>query len=176
MKKKSTDYSSFDSGGWRNKCDELFLARYRGLPCEICGRTDGYDDGRIVPSCGHHLFHKKNCRKFRYDPRNMVVLDPAHHSQFAMDISPHSQVNELAVRRFFVWLKKTKPEQYEWFVNSEQEAYKPFDKSWTYREMYEQLGGKIKQHDKDGKLLAMKYWKPDNHAGSVRRQDDLRDN
>lgn len=171
MKKKSSNYSTPDSGGWMHRCDELFLARYRGKPCEICSRTEGWDGGKM-PSCGHHLFHRKNSRKHRYEPMNMVVLCPAHHSEFATDISPHSIVNELAVSRFIGWLQRNKPDQYKWWLDNEVDARKPFDKRWTYREMYEMLGGKIKKHDKDGKPLAMKYWKPDNHKASVEGQKE----
>ena len=170
MKKKSNDYSTPDSGGWMHRADELFLARYVGKPCEICSRTSSGG----VSSCGHHLFHRKNCRRHRYEDKNIVVLCPQHHSEFAMDISPHSQVNELAVHRFFVWLKKTKPEQYQWYIDSEVEAYKPFDRSWKYRDKYEELGGEIKREDKDGKKLAMKYWKPANHAKALREQEKYR--
>ena len=58
MKRRSTNYSQADAGGWMHKCDDLFLARYRGKPCEICGNTKGRDGDHVVSSCGHHLIFK----------------------------------------------------------------------------------------------------------------------
>jgi len=122
MRKKSTKYDTPDAGGWTHVADDLFLAGYRGRPCEICGATHGFDGRKTIRSCGHHLHHKKNCRKFRYEPKNIVILCPAHHSKFSYDMSPHSQVNELAVERFTDWMEENKPEQYAWWKATEQEA------------------------------------------------------
>ncbi len=167
MKRVSTDYKSFDSGGWMNKCDDLFLARYRGKPCEICGKTKGHEDGRVVSSCGHHLIFKGRCRKYRYEPKNIVVLCPIHHSHYNPTMSPHSIMNTHAQTAFEHWVRDHKPEQYEWWMEHQHEATKPFDKSWTYREMYELLGGEI-----ESKTGNMKDMKPKNHAKALRRVID----
>jgi len=154
MKKKSTDYSTADSGGWRNKCDDLFLARFRGRPCEICGKTVAMGQR----SCGHHLAEKGMHRAYRYDVSMIVVLCTEHHSRFSRDMSPHAD-DTAAVARFYKWLEDSAPEK---FKALQAVDGKPFDKSWTYREMYETLGGEI---DKTG---PMKNWKPKNHARKVR--------
>ena len=164
MKSKSSNYKSPDAGGWMHKCDDLFLARYRGKPCIICGATQGTDDSRIVPSCGHHLIFKGSCRQYRYEPRNIVPLCPYHHSHYAPDISPHSIVNTMAQKRFAEFVKRQHPLQYKWWQQHELYAKKPFDKSWTYREMYESLGGEIET--KTGKYSDMK---PKNHAEKIRK-------
>jgi hypothetical protein len=169
MKRKSTNYKSADAGGWMNKCDDLFLARYRGKPCAICGATKGRDSDRIVPSCGHHLIFKGNCRKYRYEPKNIIVLCPYHHSHYNPDISPHSMVNTMAQLRFAEFVKKHHPKQYSWWKAHEHEQNKGFDKSWTYREMYELIGGEIET--KTGKYSD---YKPKNHAEKIRRALDDR--
>lgn len=164
MKSKSSNYKSPDAGGWMHKCDDLFLARYRGKPCEICGRTHGSDDGRLIPSCGHHLIFKGGCRKFRYEPKNIIILCPYHHSHYNSELSPHSITSTLAQKKFGDWVKYHKPEQYKWWQSSLQWEKKPFDKSWTYREMYELLGGEIES--KTGKVSD---YKPKNHAEKIRK-------
>ena len=161
MKKKSTNYSTPDAGGWTNKCDGLFLAKYRGLPCEICGARGGWD-GEKMSSCGHHLHHKGNCKKFRYDERNIVVLCPKHHSKWEKHISPHCEVGGFGVSRFNTWLKHNKPEQYEWWKSTEQDANKPFDKSWCLRDRYVELGGEIES--KTGNLCDLR---PVRHQAKV---------
>ena len=152
-----------------HKCDDLFLARYRGLPCEICGKTSGYDDGNTQSSCGHHLIFKGRCRKYRYEPMNIVVLCPTHHSHYNPHLSPHSIMNTQAQKAFADWVKDNKPEQYEWWIRNQGEANQPFDKSWTYREMYERLGGEI--ITRTGKYSDMR---PKNHAEAIRRVTDGR--
>lgn len=164
MKNRSSKYSSADSGGWMHKCDDLFLSKYRGKPCEICGKTSGWDEGKTTSSCGHHLIFKGKCRQYRYDRRNIIVLCPIHHSHWNQDISPHSMTSTIAQQRFADWVQENKPEQYKWWQDHQHEANKPFDKSWTYREMYELLGGEI--HSKTGKIKDMK---PKNHAAALRK-------
>jgi len=163
MKRKSTNYSNADGGGWMHKCDDLFLARFRGKPCEICGKTQGYDDNNTISSCGHHLIFKGNCRKFRYDPKNIVILCPEHHSHYNNQISPHSITSTLAQQRFADWVKENKPKQYKWWEENKEEERKLFDRSWTYREMYELLGGEIET--KTGRIGDMK---PKGHAKKIR--------
>jgi uncharacterized CHY-type Zn-finger protein len=164
VRRVSTDYRSFDSGGWMNKCDDLFLARYRGKPCEICGKTSGYENSQKVSSCGHHLIFKGVCRQFRYEPMNIVVLCPMHHSHYNPTCSPHSIMNTQAQKAFADWVRLNKPDQYKWWVDHQKQANKPFDKSWTYREMYERLGGEIQT-----KTGLIKDMKPKNHAASLRK-------
>jgi hypothetical protein len=163
MKRKSTNYSNADGGGWMHKCDDLFLARYRGKPCEICGKTHGRDDGVQVSSCGHHLIFKGNCRQFRYEPMNIIVLCPYHHSHYNSEMSPHSITSTLAQKRFADWVKMHKPKQYKWWQEHMHYEHKLFDRSWTYRDMYEQLGGEIES--KTGRMQDMK---PKNHAKKIR--------
>lgn len=164
MKSKSSNYDTPDAGGWMHKCDDLFLARFRGNPCEICGKTSGYEDGKSQSSCGHHLIFKGRCRKHRYNPNNIIILCPDHHSHWNSILSPHSMTSTLAQDAFTNWVKSNKPDQFNWWQEHQVDAYKPFDKSWTYREMYELLGGEIES--KTGK---MKDMKPKNHAEKIRR-------
>lgn len=163
MKRRSSNYSGADSGGWMHKCDDLFLARYRGKPCEICGKTHGSDDGKRVSSCGHHLIFKGSCRQLRYDPNNIVVLCPYHHSHYNGEISPHSITSTLAQQRFADWMKENKPEQFEWWEANKYLESKIFDRSWTYREMYERLGGEIET--KTGRMSDLK---PVRHSAKVK--------
>jgi hypothetical protein len=153
-----------------NACDDIFLARFRGLPCVICGKSSSFnpENGKATRTGGHHLHHKGNCRKFRYERMNIIdSLCVQHHSKWATDISPHSEVNGLAVERFVKWVRENRPEQYKWWKSTEPEARELFDKSWTYREMYELLGGEILK-EKDGKKLPMKDWKPMNHKRNIK--------
>ena len=163
MKRKSTNYSNADGGGWMHKCDDLFLAQFRGKPCEICGKTHGRDDGVKVSSCGHHLIFKGNCRQFRYEPNNIIILCPFHHSHYNSEMSPHSITSTLAQKRFADWVKMHKPKQYKWWQEHMHYEHKLFDRSWTYRDMYEQLGGEIES--KTGRMQDMK---PKNHAKKIR--------
>ena len=147
-----------------HKADDLFLARYRGKPCEICGRTHGYEDGKTQSSCGHHLIFKGKCRQHRYEPKNIIVLCPLHHSHWNSEMSPHSMTNTIAQQNFADWVKENKPEQWKWWQEHQSDANKIFDKSWSYREKYVELGGEI--HSKTGN---MKDLKPKNHAEKIRR-------
>lgn len=164
MKRRSTNYSQADAGGWMHKCDDLFLARYRGKPCEICGNTKGRDGDHVVSSCGHHLIFKGTCRQFRYEPKNIIVLCPYHHSHYNNEISPHSIVSTMAQQRFADWVKENKPEQYEWWQENKKHERIIFDRSWTYREMYEMLGGEIQS--KSGRMCDLK---PKNHAKNIKK-------
>ena len=71
--------------------DDLFLANYRGRPCEVCGATSGYYNGRTIRSMGHHILSKELHRLYRYDPLNIVVLCPKHH--LGAEMSPHSSIS-----------------------------------------------------------------------------------
>ena len=72
--------------------------------------------------------------------------------------------NTKAQERFAAWVKENKPDQYKWWQENESEQNHIFDKSWTYREMYQLLGGEIES--KTGKVAD---YKPKNHAEAVRR-------
>lgn len=167
MRRRSSSYNSADGGGWMHKCDDLFLARYRGKPCEICGKDKGYEDGRVTSSCGHHLIFKGKCRMHRYEPKNIIVLCPYHHSHYNSEISPHSITNSLAQQAFADWVKLNKPDTFKWWQEHQLDGNKPFDKTWTYREMYEMLGGVV--YSKTGKI---KDLKPKNHAAALRKVID----
>lgn len=162
MKKKSTDYATADAGGWRNRSDDLFLAQFRGRPCEVCGKKDGWD-GRKIRSCGHHLAEKGMHRKYRYDASMIVILCPEHHSRFSRDMSPHAD-DTAAVARFYKWLEDHCPERFAKLQNID---HKPFDKSWTYKEMYETLGGEI-----ESKTGLIKDCRPKNHATKVKQKEN----
>ncbi len=148
-------------------CDDLFLARYRGLPCAVCGATRGISGSdsngeyTYASSCGHHIIEKDGCRQHRYNPENIIVLCPQHHSRFEGDMSPHS-TDQVKQGQWWVWFEKEFPERFSW---AEEHHEDRFDKSWTYREMYERLGGRIKS-----KTGLIKDMRPDNHAKSVEEQ------
>ena len=164
MKSKSSNYKSADAGGWMHKADDLFLAQFRGRPCEICGATYGIENGTKQSSCGHHLIFKGNCRKHRYEPQNIVILCPYHHSPWNPSLSPHSTVNTLAQEAFADWVRDNKPDQWQWWQEHQSDANKPFDKSWTYREIYEELGGELRS-----KTGLLKDLRPYNHAVKIRK-------
>lgn len=161
MKRKSTKYDTPDAGGWKNACDDLFLAQFRGLPCEICGEPRVYYNGRMTRSMGHHLLEKGLHRQHRYDKRNIVILCANHHGPYARDISPHSD-DTGAVGAFYAWLARNKPGQWHWF---EANRTGLFDHSWNYRDKYIELGGEVK-----GDLI--KDQRPSNHAEKIRNAEE----
>lgn len=130
-------YSTADANGWSKVCDDLFLARYRGRPCEICGATSGIYAKRLTRSMGHHLLEKGSHRKFRYDPENIVTLCPAHHLSNWQ--SPHANEG-VAIAFFYEWLHVFQPEKYALMFHRREHAWA---KEWTYREMYQRLGGEV---------------------------------
>lgn len=162
MKKKSTDYSGARTGGWRVRSDDIFLAQFRGLPCEICGHRGGWDDGKKQPSCGHHIIFKGSCLKHRYEKKNIVVLCPWHHSHYNKECSPHSIVSTHAQTAFEEWVQHEKPEQYAWWMEHQKDANKPFDGSWTVKDVYLELGGEI-----ESKSGLIKDAKPVRHKAKV---------
>jgi hypothetical protein len=158
MKAKSTNYSTADSGAWMHVCDDAFLAQFRGRPCEICGSTGMIYNGRQTRSMGHHLLEKTLHKLHRYTPENIVVLCPKHHCQHERSISPHSD-DTAAVAAFYEWLRVKRPEKWEWF---KAHCRDKFENQWTYRDMYLQLGGRIK-----GDLK--KDMRPLDHAQLIRK-------
>ena len=155
MRRKSFKYNTPDAGGWMHKADDLFLARFRGRPCAVCGATHGYYDNKTIRSMGHHLLNKGKHRLYRYDPRNIIVLCPKHH--LGGEMSPHYE-DGVANKRFYEWLKANHPDKDKFM---DDHADEKFSHEWKYRIMYEKLGGEI---HKDG---PMKDWKPKGHDKKV---------
>ena len=138
------NYSTPDTGAWQVKCDDLFLAQFRGRPCEICGSTSREYNGRQTRSCGHHLMEKDLHRIHRYSVENIIVLCPKHHGQYERTISPYSD-DTVAVASFYEWVRINKPHQWEWFKAHCRDLW---GNEWTYKEMY-----MIKQKQKMRKEL-----------------------
>ena len=104
----------------------------------------------------HHLLEKDNCRMQRYNPENIIVLCADHHGKYARDYSPHSDYTG-AVAMFYYWIWNNRKDLVKFIVAHKDDKW---DKSWTYKEMYARLGGKI-----TGELI--KDHKPIGH-GAVR--------
>ena len=153
MSKKSLKFDTPDTRGWQVRCDDLFLASYRGLPCSICHRTHVMSAGRRTRSCGHHLLEKDQCRCHRYNPDNIIVLCADHHGKYDREYSPHSDYTG-AVAMFYYWLWNNSKTMVAFIVAHRADKW---DKSWTYKEMYVRLGGKI-----EGELI--KDQKPVGHS------------
>ncbi len=119
MKKLPANHKSY-----RVKADKIFMSRFHGLPCEICGST--------YKTVFHHCVPKSRSRALRYDVKNGVVLCQNHHT-FGNDMAPHSS-NQLAVERFIEWFKFSKPEQYAWVVANEK-----IQRKYSYRQAVENL-------------------------------------
>ena len=159
MRRKSIDYASGpNAGGWMNACDDLFLAQFRGRPCEICGATSGYYNGRTIRSMGHHILSKELHRLYRYDPLNIVVLCPKHH--LGAEMSPHSH-DTAAQAAFYDWMRENLESKYILF---QARRHDKFNGEWCYRDMYEFLGGEI--HSKTGLVKDMR---PKNHKMNKER-------
>lgn len=163
MKRKSTNYTGPNSAGWLSACESLFLARFRGRPCDICGHKGGMDEGgKMVRSCGHHLIFQSQSRAHKFSEENVIILCPWHHSQFNHECSPHSIVSTDAQYAFEVWVKENKPEQFAWWQEHKNDE---FDKSSTCaRDLYVELGGEV--DSKSGKMSDMK---PKNHLLNMAR-------
>jgi len=161
MKRKSTNYSTAESGGWRNKADDLFLARFRGRPCAVCGARNGFDGSKNIRSCGHHMLEKGLHRAHRYNPENIIILCPKHH--MGGEMSPHSH-DGVAIKKFYEWLTENHPEKAQFM---DDHRHDKFRKEWKYRDKYVELGGEI-----GDKSSPMKSWRPKNHAKKVREAED----
>tara|TARA_X000001382_G_scaffold116917_1_gene96294 strand:- start:304 stop:540 length:237 start_codon:yes stop_codon:yes gene_type:complete len=72
-------------------------------------------------------------------------------------------VNTQAQATFTQWVENNKPEQYSWWKYNQSETAMKWDSSWTYREMYEELGGTIET--KTGNIKDMK---PKNHSKKIK--------
>ena len=142
--------------------DGLFLARFRGRECKVCGAIHGFYNGKTIRSMGHHLLSKELHRLYRYSEDNIIVLCPKHH--LGAEMSPHSHDGP-AVALFYEWLRKTCPQKYALFVSRRDDK---FNKEWCYREKYVELGGEIAS-----KTGLLKDMIPVNHAAKVRALEVL---
>ncbi len=118
--KSKTPNSSY----YRNKADSIFMAQFRGKPCEVCGVTKG--------TCGHHNIPKGRSKALRYDLKNITILCPKHHC-FGNDLCAHS-TNVFAVEKYVGWLKETHPANYKWIKENERIVRK-----YTYKRAWENL-------------------------------------
>lgn len=118
------------SNSWyRRKTIEIFMARFRGRPCAVCGTTQG--------TCGHHLISKQRCPCHIVTPQNIIELCPSHH-MFSNDMAAHSK-NSLAVQRFMNWLWSHHPEKHMWMAEHEHDSRK-----LRWKELYVAMGGELK--------------------------------
>jgi hypothetical protein len=99
---------------YRKHVIEQFMSKFRGLPCEICGKTEN--------TCGHHVCSKQRTPAHIITPENIIVVCPSCH-MFSNERSAHSS-NALAVCRFMEWIRDNKPEQYEWCKAHENDSNK----------------------------------------------------
>lgn len=152
------NYSTPDTKAWRDKCDDLFLAQFRGKQCEICGATSTIYKGRKTRSCFHHLLEKDLHRIHRYNPDLGVILCPEHHGHHSRSKSPHSD-DTFAVMGFYVWLYCT---HFTRTLRALRCGLDKWDESWTYKEMYVRLGGEITEEK------FKKDQRPLNHAEKIR--------
>ena len=155
MKKKSTKYDTPDAGGWMHKCDDLFLAQFRGQPCAVCGATSSFYENKTIRTMGHHLLSKELHRLYRFDVDNIIALCPKHH--LGAEMSPHSH-DGAAQAAFYSWLELHRPESHRLMM---ERRFDKFNKEWCYREKYVELGGELNGAEK------MKDLRPKNHARNV---------
>ena len=120
MKKKRSPNSPY----WRKKADEIFMAPFRGQPCEVCGTDQG--------TCFHHIVAKGRSKALRYDVRNGIVVCYAHHTM-GNTMAPHA-TNQLAVERFIEWFKDTHPDRHAWVVENEY-----IIRRYTYQQAFENM-------------------------------------
>lgn len=113
---------------WRNKADDLFMSKGRGLPCAVCGITKG--------TVYHHIIEKSRCRAMRYDIKNVIPLCQAHHCH-SNELAPHSR-KSIAQHRWWDWFKKNHPEQYKYCKENEY-----ISRKYTYKQKFEELSEEI---------------------------------
>jgi len=162
MKKKSSNYSSADSGGWMNVCDDLFMSQFRGSPCSVCGERRGFYGGRTIRSMAHHLLEKGLHREHRYNPDNIIILCPKHHMGGQM--SPHSH-DGAAIKAFYEWLEREHPEKSKFMDDHRLDKHT----GWRYRDKYVELSGRI-----GTKTGLLKDLRPIGHAKKVEQVEDNR--
>jgi len=122
---KKNEYSSY----WRNQAEELFMARYRGLPCQVC-TTHGITNTKKTH--GHHLIPKGRCVFHLMTPQNILILCPSHHL-LSKDIAAHS-MSILVIDRFMEWMKEHFPERVEWIKEHEWDSGRV-----NYKEAFDKL-------------------------------------
>ena len=84
---------------------DAFMARFRGLPCAVCGREyNVFFGGKLVLTSGHHLLYRSTHPEYKMTKENIIPLCVKHHVPFA-----HEKPNE-----FKEWLEEHAPEQFEW--------------------------------------------------------------
>lgn len=76
---------------------EAYLRQFRGIPCEICGKTHFSKQKSTI----HHILKAEMYPEYYYAPWNRIVLCPVCHVPFA-----HDKESE-----FLKWLHDNKPEQ-----------------------------------------------------------------
>jgi len=145
------NYSTPNTSSWSERADDLFLAQFRGLPCEICGKTHSTVNGVKIRSCGHHKISKELCRAHRYNRRNIIVLCPLHHTRFTGHMSPHSK-NSVEIGLFYEWLIINRPNEWKWVKCHYEDSA---GDCLTYKDAYIRLGGEItnEKFKKDQKPL-----------------------
>lgn len=110
--------------GFRDAADRIFMTKYRGLPCEICGTTEG--------TAFHHVVGRNLSRALRYEDRNGIVLCQNCHTQ-SNDVAAHS-TNAKAVQRFNGWFMENHFDRYEWI-----EQNRNIERRFTYQEAVKNL-------------------------------------
>jgi hypothetical protein len=125
-KKAKATYKPPNHKSFRIKADDLFMSRYRGLPCEVdgCGKKEG--------TVFHHIVNKARSKALRYDHMNGVVLCQGHHKT-SNDMAPHSS-NQMAVERFISWFKENCPRRHEYTQKNER-----INRKYTYKQAVENL-------------------------------------
>ena len=111
------------------ECDKLFMAKHRHAPCAVTTLRSWMGQ----PTVGHHILAKSVYPEYRYEPMNMISLAP-HMHQRAHDYH----------KWFVTWLKRNRPEQYEW---CKQNAHHRNKKKINIQEVYERL----KEEQNNGK-------------------------
>ena len=119
MKAKPANHKSY-----RIKADALFMAQFRGQPCEVCESTKG--------TVGHHNVNKARSKALRYDKMNITVLCPSCHV-FGNRVCAHSK-NVFAVEAYLEWFERTRPEQYKYCKSNQY-----LQRKYSYRQALENL-------------------------------------
>lgn len=81
----------------RDQAREDYLRRFRGLPCEVCGKTHFAKQKSTV----HHVLKAELWPEHYFEDWNRVILCPVCHVPFA-----HDKESD-----FLKWLMLHKPEQ-----------------------------------------------------------------
>ena len=109
---------------YRNKADELFMAPYRGQPCEVCGSSKG--------TVFHHNVNKARSKALRYDVKNGTTLCPSCHV-FGNKLCAHSK-NIFAVEAYVKWFQWTRPQQYRYCKENQH-----IQRKYSYKQAWENM-------------------------------------